>query len=100
MIEINSNAAQAFDGFWEKPFAARFIDGRLARIHHYRAQPLLARGDCRRHPCRSSTHNHHVRPQGHVGLPFHQRKRTNSAQNPGPIAASMLSVPGAGRLCW
>lgn len=96
---MNTKPSQTRHGLGEKPFTAGFVNRWLARIHHDRAQPLLARGDCRCYPCWSAAHNHHVRPQGQFGLAFHQRNRTSSAQKPGPIAARMLIVPGAGRLC-
>src|SRR5689334_23720965 len=68
---------------------ARFADRRLRLLYQRHRKALLADRNRGREPGWAAANNEDV------GL--HHLNKTNSEQNPGPIAASRLSVPAGGR---
>src|SRR5271168_2587030 len=95
---------QSLESSRHQSFAARFVDQWNGAIRHHHAQTMTPRCDSRRQSGRSATDYediHRVRKTAHYKFltektSYHSSK-TNSAQKPGPIAASNPSVPGSGR---
>src|SRR5581483_2107870 len=77
--------------------AAGFVNRRPRAIRHHHLKARRTRRNCRGQTRRSASHDKHFRIQLLSAL-YHFNS-TNSEQNPGPMAASTLSVPGSGRRC-
>ena len=88
-VDTETEAAKRDLSIRHESFAAGFINGRCCRIRHEHIKPVLPRrnGCCQTGRAAANDED--------IGIKFlpahpHHRNKTNSEQNPGPMAASTL----------
>src|ERR1700722_4259087 len=101
---LNAQPLQRSQPVGKKSLATSFINRRLAPIGNDDAKSTLPRRNRRGQPRRPSADYENIRrlwkSLAHLYeffLSSHHFSKSNSEQNPGPIAAKMPNVPGSGR---
>src|ERR1700737_96569 len=98
----DAELAQSLHSVGHQSLATGLVNRRNRAIRQHHTQTTTARCDSRCQTARSATNYeyiHRIRKTTHHTflIDSYHSSKTNSEQNPGPIAASKPSVPGSGR---